>query len=245
MRILIIDTETTSAVDAVACEIAALQLNDDLSGARAAEGRCNPGKPISAAASGVHGITDEDVQHCPSPAEWMLEHEPLFTAEEILLIGHNIQFDYDVLKDELVKYTDKPIRLLCTLRLARHLWPDAENHKLQTLMYWLKLPRAGSHNAMDDVMTCYHMLHKIKRDFGLDLAGMIALAASPINVTHYTFGKHRGELVAGSPADYRAWLLKQDWLDADLRHTLEELRKPKPKALAPVADTPPWEDVPC
>ena len=62
---------------------------------------------------------------------------------------------------------------LCTLRLARKVWPDAPDFKLQTLRFLLELDAGQGHRAMGDVRATVDLLRKASEEFGmgvLDLA---------------------------------------------------------------------------
>jgi len=90
----------------------------------------NPERSIPDYATRVHGITDEHVARAPSfeIAQRML-WRLCFGAT---VVAHNANFDLSFLP------AIAHLPSLCTLRLARHCFPDAPNHKNQTLREYLE-----------------------------------------------------------------------------------------------------------
>jgi exodeoxyribonuclease X len=83
----------------------------------------NPGKPIELPAMATHLIHDEDVINAPPYTDFRLPDGA------VCLIGHNVDFDWKVLGEPKV-------RRICTLALARRIWPDLPSHKLTVLLYF-------------------------------------------------------------------------------------------------------------
>lgn len=176
----------------------------------------NPQKPIEFDAMATHHITDEDVAVC----------EP-YTAFELpkveYLIGHNIDFDWDVIK----ACGEQPeLKRICTLAIARYLYPEIDSHKLTAMLYALdpiyaKDYARNAHSALDDVWMTYHllkiMLPKTKATNFKELYQFSEMARIPKIIT---FGKHNGQLISALPSDYKQWLLKQNDLDPYLRKAL-------------------------
>lgn len=78
-----------------------------------------------------------------------------------VLVGHNIQFDYHILENNLKRYVPQiKIRKACpkyfdTLKLIRLVEPDLKEYKLKYLLSALQLPGENSHLADADVnATC-------------------------------------------------------------------------------------------
>ena len=155
-RYAVIDVETTGfdpRVDRVvemACEIvegdAILETWSTL---------VDPERPIPAYATRVHGITDRDVAGAPNFAfaQWHLG-ERCWGAT---VVAHNASFDLGFLPRLRVH----PV--VCTLELARRVFPDAPNFKNQTLRAYLEIEieREGglvAHRALDDALVTAHVL---------------------------------------------------------------------------------------
>jgi DNA polymerase-3 subunit epsilon len=89
----------------------------------------NPGRAIPDYATRVHGITDADVRNAP-PFE-RVQRELLELCLGGTVVAHNASFDLSFLP------LLAPLPSLCTLRLARRRFPDAPNHRNQTLREFL------------------------------------------------------------------------------------------------------------
>lgn len=101
----------------------------------------------------VHGITAQDVRNQPEfPFVWQKLAAYL---ENKIVIAHNASFDMSVLKHCLQTYSiPMPnFQHCCTVRIARKVWPDLENHKLNTLGNYFHID-FNHHNALDDARTC-------------------------------------------------------------------------------------------
>lgn len=178
----------------------------------------DPLKPIEFGAMATHHITNEYVQGL----------DP-YTAFELpnveYLIGHNIDFDCEVIQECGEQPSPKRI---CTLAIARYLYPELDSHKLTALLYALDLPYAvdhaqHAHSALDDVWMTYHllkiMLPKTKATNFEELYKFSEMARIPKIIT---FGKHNGQPIKSLPSDYKQWLLKQNDLDPYLRKALTQ-----------------------
>lgn len=229
LRALVADCETTDAeAGAGICEVAWYEIDEHLNVLDQKHSLIDPQKPITAGASGIHGIEDHHVADSPTMEEFIASLGPNFFApdDEILLIAHNVAFDRRLLQPYL-PITDE----LCTLRLARRTWPMAENHKLATLMYLLKLERGKSHSAHGDVHTCFDLLRRIVETSQKSLQELYNDASAPIRVVKMPFGKHRDWLIDDLPISYISWLLGKDNIDKDLRWTLEQVNRERHQAM--------------
>jgi exodeoxyribonuclease X len=223
LRFLIADTETSGlSDDAMPCEIAWIEIDDELQVLDRVHSLIDPQRPISPGAMGIHGITNLMVAEAPTLGEFYEFIQPSIKYAKLGLIAHNLQFDARF----ITPHAGEVPFSLCTLRLSRHLWPECENHKLQTLRYFLAdqgLEGGDAHSAMGDVETCLSVLRFARDKFGLSLYEMAELSQRPIKVEVMPFGKHRGERLAEVPSSYLSWLLKQPDVDPDLRASIENL----------------------
>lgn len=213
----VFDTETASLEGGV-CDIAIARLDRNLNIVWEVESLIDPEVPISPQASGIHHIVDEMVWASPTLQEFMQLHEFPFLRPDLVVAGHNVQFDIRMVKAVLPEEFES----ICTLKLARNMWPDAPDHKLQTLRYMFHLDAGTAHRAMGDVYACVNLLRHIADKKGLDLDGLLALSYEPLSLaTRMPFGKHKGEALGDLPLSYVRWLIdKADNLDADLREAL-------------------------
>jgi len=220
MRWIVLDTETSGlGPEDGPCEIAWQEINENLEVVHEVYSLIDPQVRISPDAAGIHGITDEQVKDAPTLDEFF--HEVVgnpFTTEPVTVIAHNAQFDAKFVKPYITE-----MDTLCTLRLARHVYPDAPNHKLQTLRYYLGLggdSREDSHSAMGDVMVCRSLLRAVGTELGVGLAALVPYAKLPIVVKKMPFGKHKDSLIPSLPLNYVWWLRSKADIDDDLRATL-------------------------
>ena len=218
MRWIAADTETTGfGPTAKVVEIALAEVGEDMQELDALASYINPEMPIPPSASAVHHITDSMVSGAPTIEEFF--SDMIWTqVEDVTVIAHNAAFDMQYLAPHFKPGT----RSLCTLRLVRHLYPELENHKLQTLRYAFDLDAGRAHSADGDTTVLVSLLQHVHRDKGLTLNEMFELAGSRLNITKMPFGKHKGQLIVDLPKSYVRWALdNMASLDDDHRAALE------------------------
>lgn len=134
MRYAVIDLETTgfSPVHDRVVE-AACVLVEERAIVGAWSSLVNPGRPIPEYASRVHGITDADVANAPPFA--YVQRRLFDLCEGAIVVAHNASFDLSFLP------LLAPLPSLCTLQLARRRFPNAPDHKNQTLRAYLEIDR--------------------------------------------------------------------------------------------------------
>ena len=89
--------------------------------------RCD--EAISFAAMAVHHILESDLEGQPHYSSFELPTETTY------IIGQNI--DYDIRALEKCGVDGSRIKAICTLALARRVWPDAEAHNISALIYMI------------------------------------------------------------------------------------------------------------
>ena len=106
VSLIVADTETTCATpERGVCEVG-FAFVDKLGNVLSEhESLIDPQKPISPAASGVHGLTNDDVADSPTLAEFFSDAgEGCYGGKlkgPIVIIGHRIGFDTHTLKDHV------------------------------------------------------------------------------------------------------------------------------------------------
>lgn len=128
----------------------------------------NPGIPIPAEATAIHGITGPMVAAAPEAAFALRQARRLCQGRQIA--AHSAKFDLSFAGAWL------GTEALCTLRLARLLVPEAPNHKNQTLRQFLEIDRiAGErfepHRALSDALVSAYVLLECRRRFGFSRPG--------------------------------------------------------------------------
>ncbi|ENZ8715487.1 exodeoxyribonuclease X [Klebsiella aerogenes] len=214
----VIDTETTSLEGSV-LEIASVDIVDGVI--------CNPMsdfvKPteeISFEAMAIHHITEEMVADAPFISEVIGRY-----LGASVYVAHNAAFD----KGKLPQI-DAP--WICTLKLARKLYPEFESHGNQYLRYRLglkpTLPEGlYAHRALYDCYVTAELLMYMGREAQWTIREMREISASPSLLYRMRFGKHKGktfEEVAAEDKGYLRWLLGTD-LDEDMEFTVKHWLK--------------------
>lgn len=228
MQAIILDTEThTLNGQPIEIAYAPVQINDGkltLDKTQIFDQLYSVDEPISYAAMAVHHILESELVNQP--------HYTTFTlpSDTTYIIGHNI--DYDIRALEKCGVDSKNIKAICTLALARLVWPDAEAHNISALIYMITKGSAKArdmikkaHRAdMDIILTAnilMHEIHHLKIQSIEELYQASEDARIPRSIN---FGKHRGTAIADLPADYMQWLLRQEDLDPYLRKAIENAK---------------------
>ena len=220
MRFFLVDTETTGVgtTDKV-CEIAWKQIDEDFNTVDSGYSLINPEKPIHYAASAVNGITDAMVADAPTIGRYMAEANYPLGGSDVVFIAHNARFDHRYLSP----FMSDDAHVLCTLKCARQIYPDAANHKQGTLaaMLGIEVAREKAHSADGDLDVLLQLIQCLCRDAECGLQELLHIQNIPKKVTKMAFGKHKGVSLVDLPKDYINWLLtKCERLDADLRASL-------------------------
>jgi DNA polymerase-3 subunit epsilon/exodeoxyribonuclease X len=238
-KYIILDTETTGTNE----EDRVIQLGYMVLGAKEIEVHnefCSSDIPIKFGAMEVHGITPDmiaDKPTCTQTAAYKRLLE-LNTPDNYVII-HNAPFDITMLEKEGFK---TQMKVIDTLRVAKHVMPEEEAHRLQYFRYKMELYKqeqkeadalgieVKAHDAIGDVLVLKLFLSKLKTIVQEKFPGenpvekMVDLTNTPILVTTFRFGKHKGKSlqeVATEDAGYLRWMLKSmDNLDEDLRYSI-------------------------
>lgn len=213
------DVETSGlGPEAKIVEVALAHVDDAMNIIESAHSLIDPQTPINPAASGIHGITNAHVAGKPTIEEFFAGEGAYFADDgDLPLIAHNAKFDMAFLSPHMKALTST----LDTLKLARIIYPEAENHKLQTLRYYLGLDGGSAHSALGDVEVLLSLLRHMCSQSNLDLYGLYKLSQQPILLTKMPFGKHKGTDLNKLPNNYVKWLIGLPDLDENLRYSLE------------------------
>ncbi len=124
----------------------------------------NPGTSIPYNIQQMTGITNDMVRRAPTVHEVMTKAAAFVGACPI--VAHNAAFDQKFWETELYALRS-PIKnpFICSLLLARRLFPDSPNHKLETLVRILGLPTTGNyHRALADAECTAHLLIRLQKE---------------------------------------------------------------------------------
>ena len=162
--LIALDTETTGT-DAEAARIvtACIGLAAQPGAWEPAEWRVNPGIPIPAEATVIHGLSDADVADHPSGPDAI---EPIWNrlaeVASIPIVGHNLAYDMTVLDREFRRHLGRGLpgglRFIDTLVLFRRFDFTTGGRRLETLAtrYGITL---DAHDAVADALASLRILH--------------------------------------------------------------------------------------
>lgn len=194
--------------------------------------RLNPTIPIPASSSAIHGITDEDVRHCPS-----FEYKALEIFEFLKdcdLAGYNSnRFDIPLLMEEFLRVSDR-------YDLSDRNFIDVQNifHRMEqrtlsaAYRFYCDKEIVNAHSAEADVRATLDVLKsqldRYEEDLvndveslsefskgnsnNLDFAGRVALDENEVPI--FNFGKHKGipvkQVFMNEPSYYH-WMINADF----------------------------------
>jgi DNA polymerase III epsilon subunit family exonuclease len=169
-RYAVVDVETTgfNSVHDRIVEMACVQVDADRIIGRWTT-LVNPGIPIPAQATAIHGITDAHVRKAPALQPALAQLRRL--CEGRTIVAHSARFELSFLGRSIAT------RALCTVRLARVVFPEAPNHKNQTLRTFLAIDAAvgehlSAHRALADAVVTAHILLACRRRFRASFPSM-------------------------------------------------------------------------
>ncbi|KAA8734880.1 3'-5' exonuclease [Acinetobacter qingfengensis] len=190
--------------------------------------RYKPSEPIGLGAMAVHHILDSDVQNCKPYTAFQFPEDMIPTY----IIGHNI--DYDI---ETIQRASMPtffLRPICTLAMARYVWPNLEAHNLAALAYHVSSNRKAtrrslrnSHSALNDCKTTFSLLYRIVKDQNIQSFEELYQFSEQARIpTHIFWGKYKGRSIASLDEWDIEWILKRtddNYLASALHYQLSKL----------------------
>jgi DNA polymerase-3 subunit epsilon/CBS domain-containing protein len=164
LQAVALDIETTGldARTARMIEIAVVRIDGPKVDAGAAlELLIDPGIPMPASATRIHGLTNRDLETAPSFAA--IEPAIQKSIGRSVVIGHNIGYDLAVLDREYaraeIRWTIP--RFLDVRALARLAAPDLASHELDALCDLLGIKIEGRHRALPDALRAAHVFQHL------------------------------------------------------------------------------------
>jgi DNA polymerase III epsilon subunit-like protein len=207
---------------------------------------CSAEVPIAYAAMEVHHITPEMIESKPSCTETEAYQNLLqINTPENYLVIHNAPFDLGMLEKEGFA---NHMKLIDTLRCARHVFDDEEAHRLQYFRYKMGLYKEEAeearklgveikaHDAIGDVLTLKLFLGRLRKRVQERFPGvnpvekMVALTQEPVFYKGpMRFGKYKGKTlfeIAAEDRGYLQWMVeKMENLDEDMRYSIHRVLK--------------------
>ena len=169
----IVDIETTGSYAAAngITEIS-VQVFDGENVIERLETLVNPGKTIPRYIQAFTGITNEMVQDAPY---FEAVAEKVFTIlQGNVFVAHNVNFDYSFIKNSLAHFGySLNVKKLCTVRLARQIFPGFPSYSLGNLCHSLGIELKDRHRAGGDASATVTLFQRLLES---DTKGAIQLA---------------------------------------------------------------------
>ncbi|EMT46863.1 PolC-type DNA polymerase III [Anoxybacillus flavithermus] len=161
---VVFDVETTglSAVYDTIIELAAVKVKNGEIIDRF-ESFANPHHPLSATTIELTKITDDMLKDAPDVEEVLEKF--YHWIEDCVLVAHNATFDIGFLNAGFKKIHRGKVTnpVIDTLELARYLYPELKNHRLNTLCKKFNIELTQHHRAIYDAeATGYLLIHLLK-----------------------------------------------------------------------------------
>lgn len=193
--------------------------------------RFNPGIPISAEASAVNGIKDEDVSDCPSFKEKAADLALIFSECDIAGFNSNY-FDIPLLVEVFIRAGINFDITKCRFVDVQNIYHKMEKRTLAAAYkFYCDKDLENAHTAQADTRATYEVLQSqldlygkdLKNDIGflaefsrrnrnVDLAGRIVLNEQGVETIN--FGKYKGQAVADvirREPGYFSWIMQGDF----------------------------------
>lgn len=114
--------------------------------------------PIPDYITTINGIKDEDLTDAPVFAD--VADQLVTILEGAIFVAHNAKFDYDFFVGEFARI-NRPFtaKRVCTVEMARILYPELKKHKLQTLIEAHGYTFNDRHRAEDDALVLQQFIN--------------------------------------------------------------------------------------
>ncbi len=168
LNFVAIDFETANKLPNSACSLAVVTVEDGEITKRGYSLIKPPRMQFDPECIDIHGILPTDVADKPTFDKlWPAIYEN--HLKDKLIIAHNAKFDIGVMRAMLDEYgLEWPeLDYTCTVKISRRVWPDLENHKLNTLAAFLGVT-FKHHYALDDAETCAKVAVAAAKERGVD-----------------------------------------------------------------------------
>lgn len=244
--LVLFDLETTGlSVDKDRIvQFAGARLNSSLNVLATVNLFLNPGIPIPAGASAIHGIYDKDVKHKPTfnnVASFI--HDFIGEAD---LAGHNvIAYDLPLLLSEFKRHSAGSMtisvnkRFVDTLEIFKHFHSQTFPHTLAgSVKHYCNMTLVAAHNALNDVMATADLLraqvkaheldidkcHSISKSNRITLDNRLVLIDKTICLNFGKYAQRSLMEVAEEDPGYLEWMLSVDFSEETKNYIGRALR---------------------
>ncbi|MFO8128550.1 MAG: exonuclease domain-containing protein [Bacteroidales bacterium] len=128
----------------------------------------DPEKRIPHPVISLTGIDNNTVAGAPRFPE--IARKIVEMTEGMIIVGHNVAFDYSFLRCEFKRlFYEYKRKTLCTRKLSRKLMPGLHSYGLGNLCKYLNISNESRHRAGGDALATMHLfehLQKLEKDLG-------------------------------------------------------------------------------
>src|SRR5581483_427864 len=126
-----------------------------------------PGVPVPPEIQALTGISNAMVRDAPR-FEAIASTVRAWLADA-LFVAHNARFDYAFLKHAFARIGERyRARVLCTVKLSRRLFPDAQGHGLDAVIARHGIACNERHRALGDARALWQFVQALYRDCASD-----------------------------------------------------------------------------
>lgn len=120
----------------------------------------NPERSIPWNIIQLTGITDLMVADAPKFFE--VAKQIVQMTEDAIFVAHNVSFDYNFVREEFARLGyDYSRKQLCTVRLARKIFPGLKSYSLSNLKAHFGIYSEKSHRALDDTLATVALFERM------------------------------------------------------------------------------------
>lgn len=125
----------------------------------------NPETSIHPFTTQLTGITTEDVEVAPTFSE--ISDDVYEILDGAVFVAHNVRFDYGFVRNELSRMGHSfTAKQLCTVKLARNLYPGYRRYSLDTIIERHGISCKARHRALGDTEVIYQFFNKAIEEHG-------------------------------------------------------------------------------
>jgi DNA polymerase-3 subunit epsilon len=136
----------------------------------------DPEVPIPPLIQSFTGISDAMVRGAPVFSR--IADDVRSRLEGCLFVAHNARFDFGFLKNEFKRLGETwTARVLCTVKLARALYPQHHRHGLDALIARHDLQCSARHRALGDAQVLWDFVQLVERSHAADVIGQAVVRA--------------------------------------------------------------------
>ncbi|MBP7832756.1 MAG: GIY-YIG nuclease family protein [Candidatus Levybacteria bacterium] len=122
----------------------------------------NPHSSLDPFIQNLTGISASDLERAPSFSS--IKKDILELLVDSVFVAHNVRFDYGFVRSEFKREDISfSLKQLCTVKLARYLFPGFSHYNLDSIISNFEIPCESRHRAFDDAKVLWEFM-QVARD---------------------------------------------------------------------------------